>query len=203
LGNKRAPPVVHLVTKEPDMNHCVRFAAIVLAFSLAAQVEAQSYMVDPVHSSAVFRIKHANASPFWGLFRAPTGSFTLAADKSSFKIEIPVANVYTGNDKRDAHLKSPDFFNARQYPTITFTSKSVKQSGEMLEASGDLTLHGVTKPVTVTIEQTGTGELRPGEKRAGIEATLVVKMSDFEMKGMPGALSDEVKVIVGLAGVQQ
>jgi polyisoprenoid-binding protein YceI len=184
------------------MQPSARLAAVVLAFSFAAHVQAQTYKVDPVHSNAVFRIKHANAAPFWGLFRAPTGSFTLAGDKSSFKIEIPVDNVYTGNEKRDAHLKSPDFFNSKQYPTITFTSKSVKKSGDKLEASGDLTIHGVTKPVTVAIEQTGTGEFPPGVKRAGVEATLVVKMTDFEIKGMPGALSDEVRVIVGLEGVQ-
>ena len=187
------------------MQYLVRLAAVALAFSFATHVQAQSYKVDPVHSNAVFRIKHANAAPFWGLFRAPTGSFTLDQDaaKSSFKIEIPVENVYTGNEKRDAHLKSPDFFNSKQYPTITFTSKSVKKSGDKLEATGDLTLHGVTKPVTVQIEQTGTGEFPPGVKRAGIEATLVVKMTEFEMKGMHGALSDEVKVIVGLEGTQQ
>ena len=117
------------------MQHLVRLAAVALVFSFAAHLQAQTYKVDPVHSNAVFRIKNANAAPFWGLLRAPTGSFTLAGDKSSFKIEIPVDNVYTGNEKRDAHLKSPDFFNAKQYPTITFTSKSVKKSGDKLEAA--------------------------------------------------------------------
>jgi polyisoprenoid-binding protein YceI len=188
------------------MQYFVRLAAVVFAFAFTAHAQAQSYKVDPVHSSAVFRIKHANAAPFWGLFREPAGSFTLDdadASKSSFKIEIKPDNVFTGNEKRDAHLKSPDFFNTKQYPTITFTSKSVKKNGNVFDVSGDLTMHGVTKPITATVEQTGTGEFPPGVKRAGVEATLLVKMSDFEIKGMPGALSDEVKVIVGLEGMRQ
>jgi polyisoprenoid-binding protein YceI len=188
------------------MEPAIRLAIVIVTLSLSSYAKAQqTYTVDPVHSNAVFRIKHANAAPFWGLFRSPTGSFTLDesdAARSAFKIVIPVDNVYTGNDKRDAHLKSPDFFNARQYPTITFTSKSVKVNGNLLDVAGDLTIHGVTKPVTATVEQTGTGDFPPGVKRAGIEATLVVKMSDFEMKGNP-ALSDEVKVIVGLEGMRK
>jgi polyisoprenoid-binding protein YceI len=188
------------------MKHLAPIAAAVLVFYFAAHaIAAESYKVDPVHSSAVFRIKHANAGPFWGLFRGPAGSFTLDdadVSRSTFRIEIQAGNVYTGNDQRDGHLKSPDFFNARQYPTITFTSKSVKQNGDLLEVTGDLTLHGVTRPITATVEQTGSGQFR-GKKVAGVEATLLVKMSDFQIKGMPGALSDEVKVIVGLEGQMQ
>lgn len=188
------------------MQPAIRLAAVILAISFASYAQAQqTYEVDPVHSNAVFRIKHANAAPFWGLFRAPTGSFTLNdadAGKSAFKIVIPVENVYTGNDKRDAHLKSPDFFNSKQYPTITFTSTSVKKKGNVLEVAGDLMVHGVKRAATATVEQTGTGEFPPGVKRAGIEATLLVKMSEFDMKPNP-ALSDEVKVIVGLEGMSK
>src|SRR4029450_565038 len=98
-------------------------------------------------------------------------------------------------EKRDAHLKSPDFFNAKQYPTITFKSTSVKKGeGSALQVTGDLTMHGVTKSITVPVELTGKGQFPPGTLRAGVEATMVVKMSDFGIKGMPGALSDEVKV---------
>jgi polyisoprenoid-binding protein YceI len=187
-------------------------AVVVLAFASlvapAASAAPESYNVDPVHSSSAFRIMHANAAPFWGRFNEPIGSFILdEADpaKSSFTIELSAEKVDTANAKRDAHLKSPDFFNAKQYPRIRFVSKSVKPAAEgknMLDVTGELTMHGVTKPITAQVELTGKGEFPPGTKRAGVEATMTVKMSDFEIKAMPGALSDEVKVIVALEGVK-
>ena len=183
---------------------------LAVAFALVASLPAlaaDNYKVDPVHSSSVFRIKHANTAWFYGRFNAPSGSFSLDASdpsKASFTIELNANNVDTGNEKRDAHLKSPDFFNAKQYPTITFKSTAVKQgdSPNALAVTGDLTMHGVTKSITVPVELTGTGEFPPGMKRSGIEATITVKMTDFEIKAMPGALSDEVRVIVSLSGVK-
>ena len=180
----------------------------VFTFAGAAQAAAETYKADPVHSTSVFRIKHANAAYFWGRFNEPMGSFTIdAADptKSTFEVELTVDKIDTANDKRNAHLKSPDFFNAKQYPKITFKSTSVKkgQGDNMLDVTGDLTLHGVTKPITVQVELTGKGEFPPTVKRAGVEANFVVKTSDFEIKGMPGALSDEVKVVVSLEGIKQ
>ena len=177
----------------------------VLALTAPASA-ADNYNVDPVHSSSAFRIIHANAAPFWGRFNEPNGTFTLDdADptKSRFTIELRTNNVDTANAKRDAHLKSPDFFNAKQHPSITFQSTSVKKGqGNMLEVTGNLTMHGVTKPITAQVELTGKGEFPAGTQRAGVEATMTVKMSDFEIKGMPGALSDEVKVIVALEGTK-
>ena len=183
-------------------------ALATLALACACPVlAAESYKVDPVHSSAVFRIKHANVSFFSGRFNDPDGSFVLdEADpsKSSFNIVLNVEKVDTANSKRDAHLKSPDFFNAKQYPTITFKSTSVKKGeGNMLQVTGDLSLHGVTKSITVPVEITGKGQFPPGTQRAGVEATFTVKRSEFGMSGMQGALSDDVKVMVGLSATKQ
>ena len=191
------------------MRYLALLSAAFVAFILSAPaLAAESYKADPVHSSSAFRIKHANAAYFFGRFNQPGGSFTLDdADptKSTFSVEIAVDKVDTANPKRDAHLKSPDFFNAKQYPMITFKSTKVeKGEGEnMLAVTGNLTMHGVTKPLTVPVELTGKGEFPPGTPRAGVEATFTVKMSDFEIKGMPGALSDEVKVVVSLEGIKQ
>jgi polyisoprenoid-binding protein YceI len=167
---------------------------------------ADNYKLDPVHSTVVFRIKHSNASYFWGRFNAPNGTFSLdEADptKSTFAIDIQAANVDTGNAQRDTHLKSPDFFNARQYPAIKFKSTSVKKAADpnKLEVTGDVTMHGQTKPVTAIVELTGKGDMR-GQQRAGVEATIDLKMSDFGMKQNPG-LSDEVRIVAGVAGVKQ
>src|SRR4051812_16567407 len=187
----------------------LKSSALILAIlCLAASARAaDTYKGDPVRSSVVFRSHHAGAGYVWGRFNDPTGTITLDdADptKDTFTVEIPAANVDTHNDKRDAHLKSPDFFNAKQYPTIVFKSKSVaKGDGNTLQVTGDLTMHGVTKSVTVPVELAGKGEFPPGMKRAGVEATFVVKLSDYEIKGLPGVVGDEIKVIVALEGVKQ
>ncbi|MDB5323932.1 MAG: hypothetical protein JWN40_5563 [Phycisphaerales bacterium] len=181
---------------------------ILLAAFAAQSRAADNYKVDPVHSAAVFRIHHANIGYVWGRINDPAGTFTLDdADppKSNFNIELQVANVDTHNDKRDGHLKSPDFFNAKQYPTITFKSTAVKQSpsAKVLDVTGDLTLHGVTKSITIPVELTGKGEFPPGTQRAGIEATFTIKRSDFDMKNMLGAVGDEVRLTIALEGVKQ
>ena len=183
-------------------------AVMTLGVLVAPVLAADSYKVDPVHSSNAFRIKHANAAYFHGRFNETAGSFTLdSADptQASFNVEISAASVDTNNEKRDGHLKSADFFNVKQYPAITFKSTSVeKGEGEnTLAVTGDLTMHGVTKSVTIPVQLTGTGEFPQGVHRAGVEATFEVKMSDFGIKGMPGALSDEVRVVVSLEGVKE
>src|SRR5688500_2434355 len=132
-----------------------RFASLggfvaVVAVLVAPVLAADSYKVGPVHSTNVFRIKHANTAYVWGRFHEMAGNCTLDSanpTKSTFNIEINAASVDTNNEKRDAHLNSPDFFNTTQYPGITFKSTLVeKGEGEnALQVTGDLTLHGVTK----------------------------------------------------------
>jgi polyisoprenoid-binding protein YceI len=186
----------------------LRSLTVALALTVLSlpTLAADNYKVDPVHSTSVFKIKHANTANFYGRFNGPNGSFSLdAADptKSSFSIELNANNVDTGNPQRDAHLKSPDFFNAKQYPTIAFKSTAVKagDSPNTLAVTGNLTMHGVTKSITIPVELTGNGEFM-GAKRAGVEATLNVKLTDYEIKGTPAVLSDEVKVIVSLEGTK-
>ena len=190
------------------MKRFASFLSVVVLLMLSAQSRGDTYKVDPVHSATVFRIQHANLGYVWGRINDPSGTFSLdAADptKSTFNLELQVANVDTHNDKRDAHLKSPDFFNAKQYPTITFKSKSVKagSAANMLEVTGDLTMHGVTKSVMISVELTGKGEFPPGTQRAGVEATFTVKRSEFDMTKMVGPVGDEVRLVVALEGVKQ
>jgi polyisoprenoid-binding protein YceI len=181
---------------------------VALVLVAATQARAETYKVDPVHSTVLFRIAHANVGQFWGRFNDPAGTFTLdEADvtKSSFNIELQVANVDTHNEQRNGHLKSPDFFNAKQFPTITFKSTAVKKgaAGNSLDVTGDLTLHGVTKSVTVAVELTGKGEFPKGTPRAGLEAVLNIKRTDFDMKGMVGPVGDDVRLVVSMEGVRQ
>ena len=165
-----------------------------------------AYTIDDVHSCALFRVKHAAASQFWGRFNDVSGTFTVANDPAlmAFSVEIKVDSVDTAEPKLDGHLKSPDFFNAAEFPTMKFTSKSAKKAaGEnMFEVAGDLSMHGVTKPVTAMVELTGVSDMMGG--RAGIEAIFTVKRSDFGITyGVDkGAIGDEVRVLVNLEGIK-
>jgi len=183
------------------------FLSLAVLLALTVATRADTYKVDPVHSATIFRINHANIGYVWGRINDPGGTFVLESDltKSTFNIELQVANVDTHNEKRDAHLKTPDFFNARQYPTITFKSTAVKQGADAnhLDVTGDLTLHGVTKSITIPIELTGKGQFPPGMERAGLEATFSIKRTDFDMKNMVGMVGDEVRLTVALEGVKQ
>jgi polyisoprenoid-binding protein YceI len=176
------------------------FAAALPALALAGE----AYRVDTVHSTVIFRVKHMGTSYAYGRFNVLEGTFDLdPADpaKSALNFTVKTDSIDTGNPKRDGHLKSPDFFNVRQYPTITFKSRSVSSAGkDTYDVNGDLTLHGVTKPVTVKVERSGGGKGMRGESLAGIEATFALKRSDFGMKGMQGAVGDDVRVTVSVEG---
>jgi polyisoprenoid-binding protein YceI len=170
----------------------------------ARAAAADEYQVDSVHSSMVFRVKHASASNFYGRFNSISGSFTLDDDpsKCSFNIQIKTDSVDTAQKKRDDHLKNPDFFNAAQFPTISFKSTQVKKSGDdSLDVSGDLSLHGETKSVTAKVTRTGSGK-NFGRPVAGVEAVLTIKRLDFGVgKNFgPEVLGDEVQITVSLEG---
>jgi polyisoprenoid-binding protein YceI len=176
-----------------------------LLFALSTIASAATYKVDPVHSFVHFRIKHMNAGHVWGRFNDPNGTITIDdADpsKSSFTLELQTQKIDTGNQQRDNHLKSPDFFNAKQFATISFKSTQVKKSEAAYEVTGDLTLHGVTKPVTFTIAHTGTANSR-GKEIVGFETTVEIKRSEFGMTNMIGPAGDEVRLYISLEAVKQ
>ena len=162
---------------------------------------AQTWTVDDVHSMAMFRVQHMGAGMFWGRFDGVSGTITTTgADAVAFDITIDTESVSSGNDKLNGHLKSPDFFSVKEFPTMTFRSaKSSRGSDGMWEVSGDLTMHGVTRPITAKVEQTGRMKGRGGEA-IGFEATFTVDRSQFGMNyGVEkGAIGKDVRVIVGL-----
>ena len=168
----------------------------------------ETYKVDPVHTTAIFRVKHLGVTYFYGRFNETTGTFTLNTEDPSqmlFDVQIKTESVDTNATNRNNHLKSPDFFNAKQFPTISFKSKSVQSSGEnMYTVAGELTLHGVTKPITVQMEFVGQGDKGPRfGYRAGFDVTFTIKRSDYGMNFMQGMLGDEVRIMVGLEGARQ
>jgi polyisoprenoid-binding protein YceI len=181
-------------------------ASSLAAALLAVPAMAQNWQVDPVHSSIFFKVKHVGASWAYGLIHAPTGKVVFDPANptaSSLEITAKVANVDTGSENRDKHLKSNDFFAGGQHPNITFKSTSWKPAGEnKFEVAGDLTLRGETKPITVTLELTGTGKDRQGTDVAGFETTFTIKRSDFGVNGAQGGVGDEVTLSVSLEVVK-
>jgi len=182
-------------------------ATLAAAFSTTRlALAADTYSADPVHSSVVYRVKHMNTSYSWGRFNNLAGSFTLdPADpsKSKMAFTIKTASVDSNSKERDNHLKSPDFFNATQYPEITFTSKSVAKGANGYDVNGTLTFHGVTKPLAFVVVPTGNGKDMKGNAIAGIDANFVLKQSDFGITKMAAAIGDEVNVIVSIEGVKK
>ncbi len=180
-------------------------AVAALQVPSASEPGAESYTVDPVHSVVLFRIEHLKVGAFHGRFDKISGSFTVdEAGAGSVEVTVDAASVNTGNEQRDGHLKSPDFFNVKQFPSITFKSNALKRvDGKTYEAVGQLTLHGVTKPLTVTLERIGSGKGMQGEYRTGFEAIFTIKRSDFGMNWRLDLLGDEVRVTVAVEGIRE
>lgn len=168
---------------------------------------ADTYEIDPVHSAVFFRIKHLGVSYTYGRFNQPEGylRFDQTDPKNSaVEMNVKVANIDTDSEKRDNHLKSSDFFDSEKYPTISFISKSVEPDGSgKLTVKGELTLHGVTRPLTITALQTGKGKDPWGGYRIGFETTFSIKRSEFKMDTMQGAVGDDVSITVALEGIRK
>ena len=183
-------------------------AALILTLSLGGFAAAETYKIDSAHAAVVFRVSHLNIADAYGRFNDPTGTVVYdQADpsKAQFTFEVKTANVDTGNKKRDDHLRSPDFFDAKQFPTITFKSTSVKAGGEnQLEVTGDLTLHGVTKSITFPIKKTGEADTGKMGYRTGWLAEVDLKRSDYGMTYgvQQGAIGDDVHLIISFEAVK-
>jgi polyisoprenoid-binding protein YceI len=161
----------------------------------------QDWSVFGVHSSVQFKIRHADAVSFYGGFKDISGTVTLDDKAENCKIAIKIAadSIDSYNEKRDAHLKGPDFFDSKQFPDITFTSTKVKKAGDGMEVDGELSLHGVKKSLSVKVAKTGEGNFMGG-KVLGYETSFTIKRSDFGMKyGLAEkSLGDEVVMTVAL-----
>lgn len=184
----------------------------VLALSIAAArpddkkpaAAGGNYEIDPVHSTVIFQCKHLGTSWAFGRFDKISGTFQLDADKpekSMVDVTIDAASINTADAKRDGHLKSPDFLDVKQFPTATFKSKSVAKKGDHVYAvTGDLTLHGVTKSVTLEMEHTGAIDHPKMGKKTGFFGTLTISRSAYGIAYMPDGLGDDVKLMLSVEG---
>lgn len=175
--------------------------ASVLASAASPAAAEGSYSIDPVHSQPTFEVRHMGFSAQRGSFGNATGKVTLdrAAKKGSVEVTIDATSIKTIDPRLDTHVKGEDFFNVAKYPTMTFKSSSLTFEGDRVVAvDGELTLLGVTKPVTLKVTNDVCGE-HPFNKKpmCGAEATTTIKRSEWGMKyGIPKAVSDEVRITI-------
>lgn len=181
-------------------------AAVVAGFVGQAKA-AETWQVDPVHSQVLFSVRHLGIGQVWGWFKKFEGSVVLDAaepTKSSVQFTLFPDSVDTRDDKRDQHLRGPDFFNVKQAPRWTFKSSSVKVVGQdTYEIEGELTLRGVTKPLAFKARKLGEGDDPWGQRRLGLSARFTVNRLEFGISYMPEGLGQEVEVIVDLEAIRQ
>lgn len=169
-----------------------------------AQAAVETYKIDPVHSSVGFSIRHF-FSNVPGVFTKFSGAITVDRDhmeNSSVTATIEVPSVDTRAEKRDNHLRSPDFFDAVKFPAMTFKSTAWKQTGEgAFDVTGDLTIKDVTKPVVLKVKLLGFGAGMGGAMLSGWEASTVINKADFNVTGpamLAKALGNEVAVTISI-----
>lgn len=144
------------------------------------QLSVGTWAIDPVHSSIGFSVRHLMVSKVRGNFENFSGAIVVAEDGTpSVTAEIAVDSLHTGNEQRDAHVKSADFLDVDKYPTATFRSTNVRANGDNYAVDGEFTLKGVTKPVSLDLEFNGVNPGMGHGEVAGFEASVILNRKDF------------------------
>jgi len=177
--------------------------------SPAPGLVAGTWSIDTTHSDVAFSVRHLMVSKVRGSFTKFEGSITVADNPSESSVEatIDMSSIDTKDENRDAHLRSPDFFHTDIYPTMTYRSTGVRPHGDGFVVDGDLTLHGVTKPVTLSLEFNGTSGDPWGGTRAGFSAETEISRSDFgvditmPLDGGGVVVGDKIKVTLEIEAV--
>ena len=189
----------------------ITLCALALALPLAASAATENYTLDPYHTYPHFAVDHFGVSLMWGRFDKSSGKFMLdrAAKKASLELNVETASLTTGdNDKgsrprsRDEHLRSADFFNVAEFPRMSFKASEVKFDGENpTEVTGQLTLLGVTRPLTLKMERWVCKD-NPFSKKpmCGGNASGAIKRSEFGMKYALPAVGDDIRLYVEFEG---
>ncbi|MDQ3154799.1 MAG: YceI family protein [Actinomycetota bacterium] len=173
---------------------------------------AGTWEIDPIHSDVSFAVRHMMVSKVRGRFRGVSGRIVTGADvlQSAVTAEIDVTTFDTGNAQRDEHIRSRDFLHAEEFPTMSFRSTGVRRDGDDLHVDGELTLHGVTRPVVLALEVTGFGPDAYGGTRVGFSATTKINRRDFgiditlPIEGGTGVVvGDTVQITLDIQAVLQ
>jgi polyisoprenoid-binding protein YceI len=184
---------------------------VAMLLPLGAIAAPETYTLDPTHTNPNFSVQHLGMSTVWGHFERATGKVVIdrAAKTGSIEVKIPTATISTGDAKRtdgqrsrDEHLRTTDFFNVAEFPDMVFKSTKLNFTGDKVHTiDGNLTLLGVTKPVTLTATAFNCGA-NPMSKKDMCGADLVgsIKRTDFGMKYAVPAIGDEVKLFIAVEG---
>lgn len=178
--------------------------------TLPAGLVPATYQIDPSHSQASFSVRHAGISRVRGSVPITSGSVVVGEDlaSSSVTAELDAANITTGDKGRDDHLRSADFFSVETNPTWTFTSSSLTGDGEDFTLSGELTINGVSKPVELALEYTGSATDPFGQPRAAFEANTEISRKEWgitwnaalEAGGV--LVGDKVKISLDISAIK-
>ena len=173
-----------------------------------AQVESGTYIVDPAHTQVVFGVSHMGFTTYYGRFANASGTLDLSSKNpgsSQLQVEVPTDTVSTASDKLNGELKGAQWFDAPKYPEISFKSLKVTRTGQdTAQVTGDLTLHGVTKPVTLAVHFNGAG-INPLDKKytVGFRATGTIRRSEFGMTTYVPLIGDQVELTLSGAFERQ
>lgn len=183
--------------------HGTLFALTAMIAFAAAPAHAQQYKLDEAHMAFYFKISHLGYSDTFGRFNKASGDFTLSGSDSTFSLTIDADSIDTGFEKRDDHLRNPDFLNVKQFPKITFKSTDVSVSGDTWTVTGDFTMHGVTKPLTLELKKHAEGQGPDGKVRTGFSTEAVIQRSAFGMDKMLPAIGDDVTLMISIELIKQ
>jgi len=170
-----------------------------------------SYSIDPAHSSVGFAVRHLVIAKVRGVFTRFTGTFAFDAEdlsRSHVAVTLDASSIDTREAQRDGHLKSADFFDVEKFRELTFKSTRVEGTGTELKVTGDLTMHGVTKEVTLDVEHEGSGKDAWGNDRLGFSAKGTVNRKDFglvwnqTLDAGGVALGDKVELSIDVEGIK-
>ncbi len=182
------------------------FASFSSFVALPAFAAPEEFTLDPTHTSVTWQVSHIGFSTFYGKFNKVTGTLTLDEAKpeaSKVSVKFDMSGIISGVEKLDEHLKTDAFFDVAKYPTATFESTKVEVTspGKTARVTGNLTLHGVTKPVVLDVTLNKIGEYPMTKKKAvGFDATATIKRSDFGVSyGIP-MVPDDVKIMIESEG---
>jgi polyisoprenoid-binding protein YceI len=171
-----------------------------------AAFAADEYDYDPVHSSISFKARHLDISWIHGRFNQAEGKFSLDRQdpsKSTFRLSIKTDSVDTANPARDEHLRQPDYFDTKQFPTIDFKSTAVKAIDGGYEVTGDFTMHGKTRPITIRL-MGGREVEHKAVKRVGFSTELKLKRSDYGFDPSAiGLIGDEAIILIDCEGMRK
>jgi polyisoprenoid-binding protein YceI len=174
--------------------------------STAVLAAPEAYKVDPTHSFVTFSISHLGYSFLQGRFNDVTGSFTYDPDKSSanaIAVDVKTASVDTNHAERDKHLRSKDFLDTDKYPAASFKSTGFEAKDDSGVLTGDLTLHGVTKPIKVDVTFVGAGKDPWGGYRRGYTGKTLIKRADWGMDYNLGPAAETMELQFVIEGVRQ